>query len=401
MNLIELVLDRTKEAETPTSFFYWSTLCSISAVVKRNVFINKKIYKLYPNLYVLLIAKSGLRKGAATSFARNIVEKCQVTRVIYGRSSIQGIIKELADQRTFPSGYILNSASGFIVSGELASSIIGDPQSQIILTDLYDSNYHRDWTNSLKHDGKESLKDIYITFLSATNPTLLDEFLDEASIQGGFIARTLLIKEDKKSRLNALIDDDEGVTEEFDDVEIVERLKEISRVKGQFKFSPEAKSIYKEWYSMFNAKLERGDIRDTTGTSDRLHDHILKVSMLLSLADELDLVIKASHINQAIGNCTGTNVTVAEGIGKSKGKSDLAGKIKIFLDELLSTEDLKISREEVLRRRFQDFDTLELDRITNTLYESRVIDIKRGSDGQIYYVTTEKYAGEIKRLLRK
>jgi len=402
MNLIKLVLERTAAAETPQSFFYWATLCSISAVVKRNVWINKKIYKLYPNLYVLLIAKSGLRKGAATSFARNIVEKCNVTRVIYGRSSIQSIIKELSDQRTFPNGYVLNSASGFLVSGELASSLISDPQAQAILTDLYDSNYHADWTNSLKRDGKEKLRDIYITFFSATNPTLLDEFLDESSIQGGFIARTLLIKEDKKSKLNALIDDDEmeGI-QEFDDEEIVGELKSIARLKGQFKFEDEAKAIYKKWYGAFNEKLERGEIRDNTGTSDRLHDHILKISMLLSMAAGSDMIIKAENMDEAIKVCTGDAVRVAEGIGVSKGKSDMAGKTKIFLDELLTINDYKLSREDMLKRRYQDFDSYELDRIVETLSQSKVVDIKRGHSNELYYVLNERWLQEIGRMLRK
>lgn len=400
-NLIELVLDRTSEAETPRSFFYWSILCVMSAIVKRNVWINKRIYKLYANLYVLLIAKSGLRKGAATSLAKNLVEKLQLTRTIYGRSSIQAIIKELSDQRTFPNGYVLNSASGFIVSGELASSIIGDPQSQTILTDLYDSNYHNEWTNTLKGAGKEKLKEIYVTFLAATNPTLLEEFLEESSIQGGFIARTILIKEDKKSRINALIDDDTLESQDFDDAEIITRLKEISNVKGQFKFSDSAKKIYKEWYEKFNAKLESGEIRDSTGTADRLHDHILKVSMLLSLSESINLVINESHMTEAINNLTGDAVRVAEGIGQAKGKSDLAAKTKILLDELLSSPEYRLSREELLKRRFKDFDAYELDRIIETLSQAGAIEIKRGTDSLVYYNLAAKYVTQIERLTRR
>jgi len=401
MNLIELVLERTDQAETPKSFFYWAMLCVISATVKRNVWINKRIYKLYANLYVLLIAKSGLRKGAATSLAKNLVEKLQLTRVIYGRSSIQAIIKELSDQRTFPNGYVLNSASGFIVSGELASSIIGDPQAQTILTDLYDSNYHSEWTNTLKGAGKEKLREIYVTFLAATNPTLLEEFLEETSIQGGFIARTILIKEDKKSRINALIDDDALEPQDLDDTEIISRLKEITTARGQFKFSDTAKKIYKDWYGIFNAKLESGEIRDPTGTADRLHDHILKVAMLLSLSESINLVITESHMTEAINNLTGDAVRIAEGIGASKGKSDLAAKTKILLDELLTSPEYKLSREELLQRRFKDFDAYELDRIIETLGQAGAIEIKRGSDARVYYNLAAKYVTQIERLTRR
>jgi hypothetical protein len=391
MNLLELVLEKTDQAETPKSFFYWSTLAAMSSIVKRNVWINKRIYKLYPNLYILLIAKSGLRKGAATSLAKSLVEKVQNTSVIYGRSSIQAIIKELSDQRTFPNGYVLNSASGFIVSGELASSIIGDPQSQTILTDLYDSNYHSEWTNTLKGSGKEKLREIYVTFLAATNPTLLEEFLEESSIQGGFIARTILIKEDRKARINALIDDDALESVEFDDAEILVRLREIANVKGQFKFSDSAKHLYKEWYEAFNGKLERGEIRDSTGTADRLHDHILKLAM----------VIDERHMIEAINNLTGDAVRVAESISTGKGKSELAVKTKIFLDELIAAPEYRLSREEMLRRRFKDFDAYELDRIVETLSQGGAIQVQRGTDAKVYYNLAPKYATQIERLVRK
>jgi hypothetical protein len=304
-------------------------------------------------------------------------------------------------QCTFPNGYVLNSVSGFIVFGEFASSIIGDPQSQTILTDLYDSNYHSEWTNTLKGSGKEKLREIYVTFLAATNPTLLEEFLEESSIQGGFIARTILIKEDRKARINALIDDDALESVEFDDAEILVRLREIANVKGQFKFSDSAKHLYKEWYEAFNGKLERGEIRDSTGTADRLHDHILKVAMLLSLGDNLSLVIDERHMIEAINNLTGDAVRVAESISTGKGKSELAVKTKIFLDELIAAPEYRLSREEMLRRRFKDFDAYELDRIVETLSQGGAIQVQRGTDAKVYYNLAPKYATQIERLVRK
>ena len=101
---IEDFLDRTKDAESPRSFFYWSALAAISAVVKKNVYINKRIYRLYPNLYIMFIAKSGLRKGFPVKMAQKIVEAIEVTKVISGQNSIQGIITELSKQWTLESG---------------------------------------------------------------------------------------------------------------------------------------------------------------------------------------------------------------------------------------------------------------------------------------------------------
>src|SRR5258706_12058837 len=230
-NFLERIKEITSESETPESFLYWAGLTSLAAVAKRNVFLNKKVYILYPNLYVFLVARSGLRKSLGMSLARQLVTETMCTNVIYGRSSIQGIIDDMGKQITFKNGYVLHTASAFIISSELAASFVKDPHVQVILTDLYDSNYHSEWTVSLKKDGKTKLKELSVSFLAGTNEEHLNEFLDPTSIGGGFIARTLIIKEEHKSRINPLIDFDEEEVKGLDIKSLVDYLRAVSQLK--------------------------------------------------------------------------------------------------------------------------------------------------------------------------
>src|ERR1043165_7628052 len=100
MTWIEQVIKSRSELESPLSFWFWGALVSISAVVKDNIWIDRQIYKLYPNIYVMLHAESGLKKGPPIAMARKFVNSVNNTRVITGRSSIQGILKEMGSAQT-------------------------------------------------------------------------------------------------------------------------------------------------------------------------------------------------------------------------------------------------------------------------------------------------------------
>lgn len=399
MNFLKKLKELTAEVETPESFIYWAGLASISAVVKRNVFLNKKYYVLYPNIYVMIVGPSGIGKGFATSLARNLVSEAMCTNVIYGRSSIQGIIDDMSKQITFKNGYVLNTASAFIVSSELASSFVKDPQTQVILTDIYDSNYHAEWINLLKKDGKARLKEICVTMLSGTNEEHLNEFLDSASIGGGFIARTLIIKEEEKARINALIDFDKEEIKGLDIGELVDYLRALSSLKGHFTLTDEAKIMYKEWYEPFARALK--ELNDFTGTAQRLHDQILKVAMLLSLSENTDLVIREDQLEEAINLCTGELRGIMSDSSKRPGKGDLSEQMSIFLDTLLKEPEYKISRRELLHKKHKDFDVNNLGVIVDTLSEGGIIEtIRSEKEGPIYKLS-DRYVNEISLLIKK
>src|ERR1700751_1296 len=121
---IQELLNETSESESPEQYLYWSGLCAIAATVNKKVYMDKWIYKLYPNIYVFLTGDSGLRKGMPVSLARSLVEKINCTRVLAGRGSIQGVVKELGKAYTLGDGGILKEAYGFICSGEFSSFLV-------------------------------------------------------------------------------------------------------------------------------------------------------------------------------------------------------------------------------------------------------------------------------------
>ena len=126
MNWLDEIVDQHKELESPRSFWYWSAIAAISAVMMDKVWLDRQIYKLYPNIYVLLHAESGMKKGPPISMAKKLVQPVEGVRIISGRSSIQGILKELGTAQTQPGGKVNAKSAAFIASSELSSSIVDD-----------------------------------------------------------------------------------------------------------------------------------------------------------------------------------------------------------------------------------------------------------------------------------
>lgn len=389
MAWLDDLLAMTDESETPKSFIRWAGLSAIAAVAKNNVFLDKHYYKLYPNIYVMLIAKSGMRKSFAVFVAKELVKAVGNTRVISGRNSIQAIIKELSSAITSDNGGPPNTdASALIASGEFANLLVEDPQALTILTDLYDGHYNPSWTNTLKGSGVEKLKNISLTLLGASNQTHFKDRVSGIDITGGFIARTLIVLETKKNRINPLTEEPKI---SFNIAPLVERLKEISTLKGSFIWDPFGKKVFEDWYAQFSA-LENSD---ETGTMERMHDHVLKIAMLYSLSEKNELILMANNVNRAIKTCQEftanvKNVTAGSGIGTN------SAQMAKFVQTLIQADGYKVERAKMLQKNWGHFDVYTMNVIVETLMTSRVIEAEQSGNKTYYVLTDESVANYFK-----
>jgi len=377
---LEKVLQATSCSESPTKFFYWSALAAISAVVKRNIYLDRHIYELYPNIYVLLIAPSGLRKGYPVNLARKLVEAVDCTRLVVGRSSIQGIVKALGKVHTLKSGEILKEAQGFINASEFSSSIVEDPVALKILTDLYDCHFYEDWDNTLASVPISKLLKICITLLGASNEVYLKDSVPDSAARGGFIARTFIVYDDKKSGIEDLVERPEFVPNV---TELSKHLKEISKLKGKFIWSDGAKKVYQPWYREFSTKNKN----DATGTMERIHDSILKVSCLISLSRKLDMVLEVEDMEEALEVCLDTVAGMKKVVMGVGGKSEFSGKTALVLRALIDKPEHSMTRQNILSRYWGDIDSIDLNRVVETLVESEALTVERRGKDTVYTLT--------------
>lgn len=368
MNWITRVTEANSENEAPEKFFYWSAMAAISAVVRKNVYLDRFYYKLYPNIYVFIIAQSGMKKGIPINLAKTLVTKANATRVISGRNSMPHIIKDLGKAESIEGGGIIKDAHGFLVTGELASFLVKDPDALNVLTDLHNTHEHEErWKNSLKGTGIDILKSPCLTLLGASNEDLLGDVITQKDITGGFIARTFMVMTADRGILNSLVERPTKVVN-TDDLSLY--LKDLVNIKGEFQWTLESKKMYKDWYH----DIMSTTTKDPTNTLNRIGDKALKAAMLISLGESKDLILEARHIYEGI-TVTVECYSNAKQVTMGAGKSNLAAQTKTVLRELIRHPEHKISRKKILQMYWGDFDSFDLDRIIETLIAADAIQV--------------------------
>ena len=363
MTWMDKLLISVESTESPKRYWYWAGLSAISAVVGRKLYLDKFLYNLYPNLYIILIGRSGIRKGPPVSLAKSLVKEVNNTRIISGRASIQAIIKDLRAAFTRESGGPpLTDAIAFLPISEFAAFLVQDPSALTTLTDLYDSHANDEWEYKTISGGNQILNNVCITLLGASNEVHFRDVVPDNALGGGFIGRTCIIHATKKGGSNPLTSKPKNMV---NIVELAKHLRAISKLKGQFMWSREGKNIYDDWYE----KMEKSGIDDDTGSIFRLHDNVLKAAMCISLSRALDLSLEASDIKEAIFACQEFIPGVRRIAMTSGGTSAAAPGTAVFISELLKHKDdgYSLSRREMGQKHWNYFDMFELDKIAESL----------------------------------
>jgi hypothetical protein len=380
-DLISQVLDETTEIESPKSYFYWSTLAAISAVLKKNVWFDFHAHKVYPNLYILLIGKSGIRKGAPVAFAKRLIREVSNTRLITGRNTIEAMTKELSMSYrggVNGSGPMYTDGSAFIASPEIAVLLYQNDAAHQILTDWYDTDAHEPhgWPNTLK-SSKEHIKDICVTMIGASNLTNLHDSLPKSVYAGGLIGRFCVVYEEKRRVKNSLIHKPKKL------INLQAHgayMRQISQLSGGFTWDggengPVA-AKFDKWYNGLDPELSS----DKTGSAERLHIKVIKTAMCLAAAYNLDTVMKDEYLEEAIEACSHTAPEKLQ----PQGKSEDAAAIELLTTELLASPNFKLTDTQLLSKHHGDISSIDLDRICQTL--ARANAIKTYSQGNKVYI---------------
>lgn len=418
MNWLDEIVAQHTELESPQSFWKWSAIAALSAVVKDNIWLNRQIYNLYPNIYVMLHAESGLKKGPPISMAKQLVRPVNNTKIISGRSSIQGILKDLGTAQTQPGGKVTHKSVAFICSSELSSSIVEDKVATTILTDLYDRQYNvGEWRSLLKMETFQ-LNNPTITMLTATNEAMSEDFFTKSAIQGGYFARTFIVYEKESNVNNSLI---YPLHNPPDYTKSAEYLKEIAKLHGPFTplavsektdmyqfmkvkhgrelWFNEAGIIYDDWYDKFKVDVKAQEVKDETGTLNRFGDSVLKVAMLLSLTRSPELTLLPEAMTDAITDCEKLIGNVRKTTMGKHGTSDSTLFKTLIINELLNREPHAVTQSVLMKKYWMHYSNAdEFNNIMQGFHQSGLIETSMAGN-MIIYTMPKSQVEEYKKFL--
>lgn len=357
MAFIQQYLEHTKEYESPNAFWKFSAYATISAVLRDSCFRRQGDSALFPNLYVLLLAPSGMhRKGRPVELSEQLVNKVKNTKVISGRASIQAILDELAHTETDKqTGAIIKGGAAIFYAPELSAGIVSDPQAVAILTDIYDYKPNA-FTSRLRTAGKFRIDKMIFTMFAASNEELLKSVYDISAMRGGLLARTILVCADEFRPANSLL--------RFKDMSLSfamlsQELQKIAKLEGEFVFPDETIDEFDSWYHPFRTEYKTKT--DKSGVVGRIHTTIVKLSMILA-ANDLSLKVCKCHMEEAINECIKV-LPNYNTLVMSTGKATTAEAGTIILMHLLESKNYVSSKKEIMRKHWSNIDIAALDEI--------------------------------------
>ncbi len=299
-------LEYTQKQESPEKLHLWTGLSILSAALKRQVWMQRVKYKLYTNIYVLLVADSATqKKSTAMDIGINLIRDA-VPDLYYisGSMTPEGLLKHMnrvkvvANENGKP---LIQFDSHVLIHADELAELFGFDRQRasrftILLTKIYGAQAEH--THTLATEGQLLLRNLYPTLLAGTDPRNLKVLPEEAV--AGLLGRLIFVTTDEHREPIAW--DKSTQREMLADTLLYERLKtdlcSISQLSGEIVPTQEAKDYFEEWYVRHTKAVVEDPRIDAFRA--RCHDTALKIAVLLSLSQSNSMSLELQHVKKAI-----------------------------------------------------------------------------------------------------
>ena len=180
-----------------------------------------------------------------------------------------------------------------------------DPQDRKfldVITDLWDGQLET-WSHATKNQGKTKVKNAWLHIIAATTPAWLKRNMSIEMVEGCCMSRVIFVYGDKKRYLvpypsQLIIPEDHEETKQM----LIEDLREIANLVGQYKLTPEAIALGDPWYrnevwGVRPAHLASGRFE---GYLSRKQTHVHKLAIVLAASQRDELIITKKDLETSI-----------------------------------------------------------------------------------------------------
>lgn len=370
--------------EAPDIFHFWVAISLIATALKRNVYIDRDAYQVYPNQYIFLVAKSGLcKKSAAMDIGLDLIRKIENITVVHGRATVEGLIELMKRASPDPKGVIKPDGSMLLHADELAylfgkASYITDLIT--FLTAAYSSKANLDFLTRKK--GLEKVRNPCPTILAGTTPEQMGDIFPSLVLSSGFMARILLIWGEEVKRIAK-----PSLRKEMEDA-LINDLGCIAQLCGEMMMTEEADNYFNDWY---DALIPPG-LSELIAFFQRKHDHVLKTAIVISAAESDEMKVTLKHLLAAIAAVEYVEERIPDAIASIGAtiQSSIADQI---VNVLRLRDPVPVSHSVVLRRVYRrlTYGAQEFKQIIDSLKESDRIKEIADAKGVFYKLGDTKY----------
>jgi hypothetical protein len=331
-------------------------------------------------MYVVLVGEPGTGKGEALGPAESMLREANTANILSDRLTIEFVLEKMANgfsSATHTTGGTIKlgkDSSAFIYSPELSVFIRSHSEMLGDLASLWDSR-EGTFQYGTRGKGETNITDPCVCLFGGTPPRWISKSIPPDAVGGGLTRRMNFVfgVENKKGK-SPWSQNHVGSTDK-----IVNDLRHIGALSGEFKFSSAAEIVFANVYS--ESVPEEFDDEATALYKSSQWVHVLKLAMVLSTARRDTLELTESDMLDAYAQVKRLMKDLGT-VFRSVGESDLtsaADKVVRYIES-----HGMASYNEILHANWQHVSAETLTKVLQTLTMGGVLqEISKGN--KVFY----------------
>jgi len=293
---VEDYLFYTEGNETPEVMHLWVAMSTLAGAAEKRLWIDRGFFKLFLNLYVVLVAPPGVcAKSTSLSIGMRLLKEAGYN--VFEDSVLkEKIIMEMCEleKQIEVKGKMFRHSSITYVASELNVLLASGVDMVKFLVNIWDKDDVLIYKT--KNAGVFEVTNPYFNLIGAAVPEWFGENVVSDMNSTGFLARTIIIYEDKKRGKEpspSLTDAQLKARER-----LIEHLLWMGELYNEIEISRTAEDFYRDWYISQEIDASQ-DHRLVAYQERKVKTHVLKIAALLALADKR-LVVDVSDIETSV-----------------------------------------------------------------------------------------------------
>lgn len=288
--VFDAYFEYVKDTEPPLIFHRWSLLADIGALLGRNAYLPFGEFRIFPNLYVMLIGNPGTRKSTAIKISRKVLSACGYTTFAGDKTSKEKFLVDLAgESEGTVESLVMENLCGTGCSGDPREVFIsadefnefmgtGNLEFISLLGSLWDwDDENRPFEQKFKNSKSLQIYQPTISILGGNTHASFAACFPPQTIGQGFMSRLLLIYSEPSGKKIAFpTKPSDACRDKLRDY----LLRVADEVRGELKLSQEARDVLTYLYNTF---VGLPDIR-FQHYSNRRFTHLLKLCIIVTAA---------------------------------------------------------------------------------------------------------------------
>ena len=380
-NWLKSYIEWTSKSEPPEDFHFWCGVSALSTALGRGVKLDRGHYTLYPNTYIVLIAGSSkCRKSTAVRMSRMMIRDLELRnkiKVVKNSITPEEFIRVMGEEAivSLPdsSDMLVEKGSEALLFAPELTTLINEKafHNDFVtdLTDLFDCP--DDWERNTKMSGNDRLVNVFVNILGATTPKELADKMPQGVIGSGFTSRICFIYKKATDRSFPHPEDFYRLPEmQKLKKDLIHDIAIINTFKGEFQWGPGARDHFTDWYD----NLEQAVDPNMDGYRGRMHDHAIKLAMIMSVSTSNDLIITEDILKAAIF-MIGQLESSVEGVYAILTQAGTTAGDIAWIGKMLKYNGGSMSHSDLLRKAWRRFTATSLKDTISMMREANMVKV--------------------------